>query len=140
MADRSPSVFIPRSTLAVGVEPGLRPSLRSVAAGRAVVIDATRFRQCGTWVGSLDVAWRPAEPGPGYVELEPIEGVRVFAAADVVGLLRAAGATLGRGGLPFRRGLRIELARPDLWIDYLERPASFPPPFAPDQLGDAPPA
>jgi hypothetical protein len=116
---------IPRSPVAVGVDPDLRPSLRSLAGGRVLVIDSFRSWQCGTWVGDLTVAWRDTAPGPDFAELAPIDDVRLFANRRLLRLLRDGGAVLRRGGLPFRRGLGVNLERPELWIDYLEHPSSF---------------
>ncbi len=45
--------------------------------------------------------------------------------ASSLGMLLKAGPTLVRGGLPFRRGISLRLERPEMWIDYLEHPASF---------------
>lgn len=117
----------PRSGALVGVDvdPSLRSSLAATAEGRSLVIDANRSRSCCAWVGDLWVALRDGDPGPGFAELAPVEGVRVFAKRGLLGMLLKAGPTLVRGGLPFRRGISLRLARPEMWIDYLEHPASF---------------
>ncbi len=55
-------------------------------------------------------------------------GVIVFVRERLVRLLDAAGATVARGRLSFSAGLRIELDRAELWIDYLDRPLAWVPP------------
>lgn len=62
--------------------------------------------------------------GPDYVELAPVDGVRLFANRRLLGFLRTAGPIVRRGGLPFLRRLGINLEWPDLWIDNLDHPAS----------------
>lgn len=114
-----------RGRVVVGIEPSLRSSLAEQACGRSLVIDSYRSWQCGTWIGDLTVGWARVDLGPDYVELAPLDGVRLFADRRLLGFLRAAGPVVRLGGLPFRRRLGIDLERPDLWIDYLEHPASF---------------
>lgn len=121
----SDSALVPDSIVVVDVESSLRPSLRALAGGRFLVIDSFRSWQCGTWIGNLTVEWRDADPGPAFAELEPLEGVRLFADRRLLRLLRDGGPLLRRGGLLFHHGLGISLARGDLWIDYLEHPSSF---------------
>lgn len=118
---------ISRRRVVVGIDPSLRSSLAEQACGRSLVIDSYRSWHCGTWIGDLTVRWRPVDLGPDYVELAPLDGVRLFANGRLLGFLRAAGPVVRRGGLPFRRGLGINLERPDLWIDYLDHPTSFGP-------------
>lgn len=114
-----------RGRVLVGIDPSLRSSLAEQACDRSLVIDSYRSCHCGTWIGDLTVSWRPVDPGPDYVELTPLDGVRLFTNRRLLGFLRAAGPVVRRGGLPFRRGIGISLERPDLWIDYLDDPASF---------------
>jgi hypothetical protein len=102
----------------------LEGSLEARAAGRAIVIDAYRSWSCGTWVGDL-TARLGVVPDPGvFVEAEPVDGVRVFLRPNLARLLVEAGASLHGGGLFRRSGLRIELDRPELWIDWLEHPGA----------------
>lgn len=116
---------IVRGRILVGIEPSLRSSLGEQACGRSLVIDSYRSWHCGTWIGDLTVGWHPVDLGPDFVDFAPIDRVRLFANRRLLGFLRAAGSVVRRGGLPFRRGLGINLERPDLWIDYLDHPASF---------------
>ena len=114
--------IIPRSEVSVGLEPALRPALARRAAGRAVVIDYFASRTCSLVVGDLTASFETAEPGPGYLELAPIEGVPVFVEARLLGILAEAGPTLRMAGLPFARHLAIELEQPERWIEFLDGP------------------
>ena len=129
---------IPRSILAVGIDPAIRGSLARRAAGRHLVVDGSRSWQCGTWIGDLTVQWWRREPGGDYAALQPLEGVRVFARRRLLGLLRLAGPTLVASRLPIWGGLAITLERPELWIDYLDRPSAFEDelPGRPEASGD----
>lgn len=122
MFARSP---IPRSLVPIGIDATLRGSLARRAAGRDLVIDAFRSWQCGTWVGDLTAEWRRGRPGDDYAELEPIEGVRVHVRRRLLGLLHAAGPTIVASRIPLLGGLAVSLERPELWIDYLDRPSAF---------------
>jgi hypothetical protein len=73
-------------------------------------------------IGDLTVDFRDTPPGPGYVELAGIEGVRLLTESRLLGVLGDAGASLRLGGPPFARHLSIELDRPERWIDFLELP------------------
>jgi hypothetical protein len=114
--------IIPRSQIRLAVEPLLRSSLGSVARGRMLVIDYYASRRCSLVVGDLTADLRNASPGPGYAELSSVEGVRVFADARLLELLRDAGANLRMAGPPFARHLAVSLDRPEQWIDFLEAP------------------
>ena len=112
------------STIDVRVEPRLRAEIASRSLGRVLVIDYFATQRCGTVTGDLTVRFSPA-PGPvGFVELAPVEGVRVFANERLSGLLRAAGPTLRLSGLSVLRRPAITLDRPELWIDFLDRPVA----------------
>ena len=119
---------VARSTISVEVNTALRSSLRRLAAGRILVIDSFRSWCCGTWIGDLTVEWWTTEPDTEFVELAPIEGIRLFAKRRLLGLIGDAGVVLRWGRFSFRRGLAVELRRPELWIDYLDHPARFDPP------------
>jgi hypothetical protein len=108
-----------RAALRLMVAPSLRRRLASVAAGRPLVVDyfATRLR--GVAAGDLVVWFGDPHPEPCYLELEPIDEVVVLAERHLVGVLD--GATLREGGPPWQRHLVISLARPDDWIDFLDR-------------------
>ena len=87
-----------------------------------LVIDSFRTWSCGTWVGDLTVEWWRSAPGDDFVEAAAIEGVAVFIRRRLARVLEAAGVTIARNRLPLFGGLRVELDRPELWIDYLDRP------------------
>jgi hypothetical protein len=116
---------IPRTRIPIEIEPPLKASLPEVAHGRTLVIDASISCRCGPRVGTLSVGWRANVPGSSFVELAPLEGVRLFANRRLLGILSRAGVVVRRGGLPFGHGIRLDLERPELWIDYLDHPASF---------------
>ena len=104
----------------------LEGSLAAQAAGRVIVIDAYRNWSCGTWIGDVTARWERTAPDRGFVMVASVDGVPVAVNEAVLGLLDAAGPTLRGGGRFRRNGLRVELDRPELWIDYLNRPATFP--------------
>ena len=110
---------IGRAAIRLGVEPGLRGRLSLLAVGRALVIDYYASRLRGVAVGDL-IAWfgEPARE-PCYVELEPIDDVAVLAERHLVGILE--GATLREAGPPWNRHPAIAMARPEEWLDFLDR-------------------
>lgn len=110
---------IGRAAVRLALRPALRDRLASLAAGRPLVIDDYASRLRGVATGDL-IAWF-GEPAPEryYVELEPIDDVAVLAERHLVDLLERA--TVHEAGLPWHRHLAIALARPELWMDFLER-------------------
>ena len=118
----APGEVVPRSEVSLGVEPTLRRSLAKMADGRVIVVDYFASRRCSVVIGDLTGDFREMPPGPGYVELANIEGVRVFAASRLLGVLAESGPSLRLGGPPFARHLALELDRPERWIDFLETP------------------
>ncbi len=110
------------------LDPSILTSRAKRSDHRLLVIDSYRTWCCGTWVGDLTVEWRASPPGGSFVAVAPVEGVAVFVRERLVRLLDAAGATVARSRLPFSAGLRIELDRAELWIDYLDRPLAWVPP------------
>jgi len=113
---------VPRSLIALGVEPALRSSLAATAKGRVVVIDYFASRRCCVVIGDLTGGFAAVPPGPGFVELAEIEGVRIFVETRLVALLGDAGPTLRLAGPPFARHLSVALNEPEQWLDFLERP------------------
>ncbi|HEY7828624.1 MAG TPA: hypothetical protein VIB99_10330 [Candidatus Limnocylindrales bacterium] len=116
------SGVIPRSQVSIGLDPGLRPTLGPMAAGRVLVIDYFASQGCGVVIGDLTCHFSATAPAPGYRELAAIEGVPLFVEARLLTMLTEAGPSLVRAGPPFARHLRIELERPERWIDFLEGP------------------
>lgn len=92
----------------------------TMAAGRALVITYFRSWRCGVAVGDFSISWRSDPPGGDFIELEPIEGVRVFAHRRLVGLLGAALPELWPGGILSRGTPSLRLALPELWTDFLD--------------------
>ena len=113
---------VPRSQIALGVEPTLRSSLAQLANGRVLVIDYFASRRCSVVIGDLTANFEDTPPGPDYLELASIESVRVFTESRLLAALGRAGPSLRLGGPPFARHLAIELDRPECWIDFLEQP------------------
>jgi hypothetical protein len=111
---------IATSSLRLGVEPKLNLHLRRLAGGRPLVIDYYVSRHRGLTVGDLTARF-PSEPlEPCYVELEPIDGIRVLAHRRLMKLL-TDGATLRLAGIPLFRHVALVLPRPERWIEFLER-------------------
>ena len=118
--------MVPRSTLAIGLDPKLQGRLSRLAAGRSLVIDFFATRCCSSvLVGDLTVRWTDEPPQAQLVELAPIEGVSIAAEPSIVELLETAGPTLRLAGLPFARHLALELDDPAAWIDFLATPPAF---------------
>lgn len=113
---------VPRSQISVGLDPGLRGSLAQMAVKRVLVIDYFASRRCSVVIGDLTCRLRATPPGPDYVELAPIEGVRLFAEMRLLAVLGEGGSSLRMGGPPFARHLAIDLEEPELWIDFLDGP------------------
>lgn len=90
------------------------------------MIDAFRSRcACsGMYSGDITARWADPPPGVGFAAGEPLEGVPVTVRETLVRLLERAGPTLHNCGWLRRDGLRIELDRPELWLDWLERPGA----------------
>ena len=108
--------------MTIRVDRELEGSLAAKAHGRMVVIDAYRSWNCGTWVGDLTARFADTAPRDAFIAAEPIEGVPVMIRDTLPALLDAAGASLHGGGILRRDGLRVELDRPELWIDWLANP------------------
>ena len=116
------ATIVPRSQISLGVVPALRGSIAQFASGRVLVIHYFASRRCSVVMGDLTVDFEDTPPVRGYVELASIEGVRVFAASRLLGILGDAGSSLRLGGPPFARHLAVNLDRPERWIDFLEAP------------------
>jgi len=121
-----PGEPIPRSVVTIGLAPELRGRLGALGRGRTLAIGFYASRCCtSVAVGDLTVAWVEGAPPPGSVALAPLEGVPLVTDGRLVELLRAAGPTLVLGGPVFARHLALRLERPELWIDFLGRPAAL---------------
>src|SRR6266446_5512166 len=111
---------IPRSEIAVAIDPGLRGRLRAMSKGGILVVDYFTSRRCNVTLGDLTAGVRTQAPGTGYVELAPVEGVRLFAATPLLRLLREAGPGLKLVRGIFGPHLAVRLERPEDWIAFLE--------------------
>ncbi len=121
-----PGEPIPRSIVTIGLDHQLRARLGALSRGRTLAIGFYTSRCCSSVaVGDLTVAWVDRAPAPGSVALAPVEGVPVVADRRLIELLRDAGPTLVLGGPVFARRLALRLERPELWIDFLGRPAAL---------------
>ena len=120
--DEASGTVIPRSLISIGLDPALRASFAGLAAGRLLVIDYFASRRCSVVVGDLTCQFRADRPAGDFIELAPIEGVRVLIEARLRATLAASGPSVRTGGPPFARHLAIELDEPERWIDFLDSP------------------
>ena len=110
---------IGRAPVRLALAPTMRGRLASLSAGRPLVIDYYASRLRGVATGDLIVRFGEPASEPCYIELEPIDEVAILAERHLVKLLE--GATLREAGLPWHRHPAISLARPEAWIDFLDR-------------------
>jgi hypothetical protein len=103
----------------------VRNHVLRVARDRTIVVGHFVSRRCGPAVGDLTVGFLRQPPGDEYVELEPIEGVPVWVERVLLPVLAAAGPRLRVRRPAFARGLAIDLDRPALWLDFLDRTGCF---------------
>jgi hypothetical protein len=118
----APSTTVAHSQISLGVEPSLRGSLAQLANGRLLVIDYFASRRCSLIVGDLTADFEEMSPGPGYVEVATVEGVRAFAEQRLLAVLADTESSVRLGGPPFARHLAIDLDPPERWLDFLEEP------------------
>lgn len=111
---------IPRSEIAVAVDPALRGRLSALSKGGILVLDYFTSRRCNVTVGDLTANVRTHAPGAGYVELASVEGVRLYAETRLLPVLHEAGPSLRLARGVFGRHLAIDLDRPEDWIAFLE--------------------
>ena len=101
--------------------------LADLAVGRFLVIGFFASRRCGVVSGDFTVSWGPKEPTRGHVALRPVESVPVFVDRRLLDVLRRAEPELWPGGFFSRRTPSIRLARPELWLQFLEGPVVMSP-------------
>ena len=106
----------------IALDPRLDGRLASLAEGRTIVLGYYASRTCCSVVGDLAVDWRSSPPGPGFLALDPIEGVSVFADVRLADVLRRGAPELRPGGVLRRGTLSLWLGLPECWIDFLEGP------------------
>ena len=119
------TVDVERAQPSIVLNGRLRGQLATIAAGRVLVIGYFASRRCAVVVGDFSISWRKAAPGPGYVELTPIEGVPVYADRRLLDVLRRSDPELRPGGLFSRGTPSIRLALPEQWIAFLEGPTAM---------------
>jgi hypothetical protein len=110
---------IGRASVRLGLAPNLRGRLASLSACRPLVIDYYTSRSRGVTTGDLIVWFGEPVSEPRYVELDTINDVTILADRHLVEVLE--GATIREAGPPWHRHPAIALARPDAWIDFLDR-------------------
>ena len=106
----------------IALDPRLGGRLSSLAEGRVIVLGYYASRSCCSVAGDLSVDWRSSPPGPGFLELDPIEGVPLFADGRLLDVLRRGAPELRPGGLLRRGTPSLWLGIPECWIDFLEGP------------------
>jgi hypothetical protein len=110
---------IGRAEVRLALRPALCDRLAPLTAGRPLVVDYYSSRLRGVATGDLIVWFGEPAPEPCDIELEPIDDIVVLAERHLVDLLESA--TLHEAGPSWHRHLAIALARPELWINFLER-------------------
>jgi hypothetical protein len=122
---------IPRSRIAIGIDPALRPRMAGLSEGRTLAIDffVARLRT-SVVVGDLSLRWLDTGPEgeievpDGLAALATIEGVGLVADARLLELLATTGPTIVEGGPPFARHLALRLDDSAAWIEFLETPVA----------------
>ena len=110
---------IGRAPIGLRPSPGLKGRLTAMAGGLPLIIDYFASPVHGVMVGDLIATFGEPPPEPCFIELESIDGVVVLAQRSLIELLD--GARLEEAGPPWERHLNVMLARPEAWIDFLER-------------------
>jgi len=112
---------IASASVRLDIESNLNQELPQLAHGRPLVIDYYAAPLRGIRVGDITAGFPSNLLEPCYVELEPINGVRVLAHRRLLGLLTDGGATLRLAGVLSFRHLAVLLPHPERWIDFLAR-------------------
>ena len=114
--------IVERCHVSIAVDPRLHGRLATLATGRALVIGYFASRRCGAVVGDFAVDWQTSPPGPGFLELAPIDGVAAFVDARLVDVLVDARPELRPGGILRPGTPSVRLGIPERWIEFLEGP------------------
>ena len=127
----SASAIIPRTAVAIGLDPAFRLSFPNVAAGRTLAIGYFTSRLLGRIIGDLELTWLEDAPGgsielpAGFVALEPVAGVGLAADQRLLELLSVSGPTLVESRGPFAStGVDVRLDAAEAWIDFLDSPVA----------------
>ena len=110
---------MPVSGLALEVDPAVADRIAQLSHGRPLIIDWFASRGCCVTVGDLRVGFDDPDHAANLLELEPIGGVRVFAARQLHDVL-STGAEIRLGGPSFARHLWIALDRPEVWLEFID--------------------
>ncbi len=115
------------SLLSFKVSAPLSGQLADLAGGRALVIGYFASRRCAVVTGGFSVSWSSSRPSAGFIALPAVEDVPLYVDRRLLDILRRAEPELRPGGF-FRRGTpSIRLARPELWLQFLEGPVVMGP-------------
>jgi hypothetical protein len=110
---------IAKSPIHIAASPDLAAQLSARARGRPLVIDYFSSRHRGLSVGDMTAEFATRSLEPRYVEIEPIEGVRILVERHLIDLLaNGASLTVRRRFLGWR--FDVSLAQPELWLEVLE--------------------
>jgi len=123
---------VPRSSIAIGVDPALRARLPALAGGRTLAIDffASRILCTNILVGDLTLRWLESGPSgetlmpDGFVALAPVDGVALAAKERLLGLLATTGPTIVEDGPTFARRLNLRLDDAAAWLAFLDAPGA----------------
>jgi hypothetical protein len=108
------------SPIEIDVDDEVVRELAAKADGRPLVIDYFSNRHGALTVGDFTVGFRDEALEPRYAEILPIAGVRTLVERHLIELIRQ-GATLQRRHGLLGGSLTVCLARPEHWIEFLER-------------------
>lgn len=107
------------SPVTIRIDPSHASRLADLVGDRPLVIDHYASRRCGVTIGDLRVRVETPPLGAEFVELDPIGSVRILAEPALLQLL-GSGASLRFGGSFPMAKVRIDLDRPELWLEFLE--------------------
>lgn len=110
---------VARAAIELRIGPSLEGRLAAIAGEHPLVIDYFASPMHGVMIGDLTATFDKPPPEPCFVELASVGGVTVLAQRRLLDLLE--GARLVEAGPPWDRHIILALARPEAWIDFLER-------------------
>ena len=124
------AALVPRSHIAIGVDPAVRERLPALADGRTLGIDfyASRLLCTNILVGDLTLRWLDSGPSgdtlmpEDFVALSPVDGVAVAAHERLLELLATTGPTIVENGPIFARHLNLRLDDAAAWLEFLDAP------------------
>ena len=127
------AALVPRSRIAIGVDPAVRDRQPALAAGRTRgdYYYASRLLCTNILVGDLTLRWLDSGPSgdtlmpEGFVALSPVDGVAVAANERLLGLLATTGPTIVEDGPIFARHLNLRLDDAAGWLEFLDAPRAL---------------